>query len=97
MNQMSEKRLTEARFNEVVASLAMEARSVEMAKFVLVDGEKQSDVAAARGLTKGAVSQIVSKVWEASQVPPGYVRVTAVLPEHQAYQVEQWAAKAAAR
>ncbi|EDP8962520.1 transcriptional regulator, partial [Salmonella enterica subsp. enterica] len=49
------------------------------------------------GLTRGAVSQAVHRVWTAFEdknLPEGYARVTAVLPEHQAYIVRKWEADA---
>lgn len=91
MNSMSEKRLTEERFRAVIEGLSMGQKNIDVARAVLVEGRKQNELAAEYGLTKGAVSQVVTKVWDASQVPPGYERVTVVLPEFQAYQVKQWA------
>ncbi|EDP8962510.1 transcriptional regulator, partial [Salmonella enterica subsp. enterica] len=46
---------------------------------------------------RGAVSQAVHRVWTAFEdknLPEGYARVTAVLPEHQAYIVRKWEADA---
>ena len=51
---------------------------------------------ASLGLTKGAVSQAVSRVWAVAGevLPQGFERVTAVLPEHQAFIVKRWEADA---
>ncbi len=91
VNRMSEKRLTEDQFRKAVQGLALAPKTIEMVRAVLIDGQMQSAVAARNDLTPGAVSQAVSKVWEASQVPEGYERVEAVLPAVQAYQVRLWA------
>lgn len=91
MMPMSEKRLTEEQFRQAIKGLRMADKTIEMVRSVLVDGRVQTVVAKEHGLTKGAVSQAVAKVWETSQVPPGFERVEAVLPAVQAYQVKQWA------
>ncbi|MEO7129546.1 MAG: TrfB-related DNA-binding protein [Rhodoferax sp.] len=91
---MIEKRLTEDQFRLATEGLPMGQKNIDIAMAVLVEGRKQSELAAKYGLTKGAVSQVVAKVWQASQVPAGYERVSVVLPEFQAFQVKQWAAAA---
>lgn len=96
MMAMNAKRLTEEEFLRAIVGLSLAAKTVEMVRAVLVDGQRQSEVAALHGLTKGAVSQAVTKVWDASRIPPGFERVEAVLPAVQAFQVKQWA-KAAER
>jgi hypothetical protein len=88
------KQLTEEQFQRATKDLAMAPKSIEMTRLILVKGRKQIEVAAQYGLTRGAVSQAVTKVWEASQVPPGHERVSVVLPKVLAYQVKQWAAEA---
>lgn len=93
---MNTKRLTEGAFLRAIVGLSLATKTVEIVRAVLVDGQRQADVAAVHGLTRGAVSQAVTKVWDASQIPPGYERVEAVLPAMQAFQVKQWA-KAAER
>ena len=92
---MIEKRLTEDQFQVATDGLSMRQKNIDIARAVLVEGRKQSELATEYGLTKGAVSQVVAKVWEASQVPEGYERVSVVLPEFQAFQAKQWAAAAA--
>ena len=91
---MIEKRLTNDQFRLATEGLPVGQKNIAIARAVLVEGRKQSELAAAYGLTKGAVSQVVAKVWQASQVPAGYERVSVVLPEFQAFQVKQWAAAA---
>ena len=91
---MLEKQLTGNQFRLATEGLPMGQKNIAIARAVLVEGRKQSELAAQYGLTKGAVSQVVAKVWQASQVPAGYERVSVVLPEFQAFQVKQWAAAA---
>jgi len=88
------KRLTEAQFQTVVRKLEIGQQTIEIARGVLVEGRSQAEFVAELGLSKGAVSQAVSRVWIAAQktnLPEGYERVTAVLPEHQAFIVKKWA------
>ncbi len=68
-------------------------QTIDRARGVLVEGRSQAEFVAALGLSKGAVSQAVNRVWSASRgiLPKGFERVTAVLPEHQAYIVRKWA------
>ena len=91
---MIEKRLTDDQFRVATGGLPMGQKNIDIARAVLVEGRKQSELAVKHGLTKGAVSQVVAKVWQASQVPTGYQRVSVILPEFQAFQVKQWAAAA---
>jgi hypothetical protein len=92
------KRLTEAQFQGAIKDLEVGQQTIEIARAVLVDGKPQAGFVKALGLTKGAVSQAVQRVWTAfenSNLPQGYERVTAILPEHQAYTVKKWAEEAA--
>lgn len=82
------KRLSDADFRQATAALELSDRHLEIAKAALVQGRSQVELAQEFALTKGAVSQIVRRVWEAHQ---GGERVTVVLPRHQAYIVKKWA------
>ncbi|MNH48218.1 TrfB transcriptional repressor protein [compost metagenome] len=51
-------------------------------------------------MSKGAVSQAVHRVWSVfmrQNIPAGFERVSAVLPEHQAFIVKKWAENAQAK
>ena len=87
---MGEKRLTRQEFQMAVDSLNLNTKTIQIAWAVLVDGRKQSDLAAEHLLSKGAISQTVTKVWEARALPPGFERVTEILPRHQAFIVRKW-------
>ena len=92
------KRLTAAQFEACIKGLDVGQQTIDIARGVLVRGEAQAKFASALGLTRGAVSQAVRRVWtafEANNLPAGYERVSAVLPEHQAYIVKKWAEQAA--
>jgi hypothetical protein len=92
--QSMKKRLTEGQFHEAVKGLKVGEQTLEIARSVLIDGKPQADFVAQLGLSRGAVSQAVDRVWSAHQaknLPPGYERVSAVLPEHQAFIVKKWA------
>jgi hypothetical protein len=88
------KRLTEVQFLKAIKGLEIGKQTREIARGVLVEGKKQSEYVTALGVTKGAVWQAVERVWEAhltKALPEGFERVTAVLPEHQAFIVKKWA------
>ncbi len=94
--QSMKKRLTEAQFQAAINGLGIGQQTIDIARGVLVDGKPQAEFVASLGLTKGAVSQAVSRVWAAAgeQLPEGFERVTAILPEHQAFIVKKWEADA---
>ena len=95
------KRRTRDQFIQATSALTMGESTLEIAAGVLVDGKSQSDYARAKQITRGAVSQIVSRVWKihlkASNIPDKFVEVTAVLPEYQAFIVKQWEKEAQRR
>ena len=91
MKSMREKRLTDEQFRKAITGLNIGHGTVAMARAVLVEGRSQTEVAAEHGLTKGAVSQAVSKVWLARRLPEGFEEVRAVLPSRQAFIVRKWA------
>ncbi len=93
------KRLTEAQFLAAIKGLEIGRQTIDIAQGVLVEGRPQAEFVAALGVTKGAVSQAVSRVWAASRgnLPEGFERVTAVLPAHQAFIVKRWAEDARKR
>jgi len=81
-------------FEAAVKRLRISDRGVEMARRVLVGGEQQGAVAAHYGITIGAVTHQVSRVWRAHveglEIPPGHERVSAVLPADKAEIVRHW-------
>ena len=88
------KRLSEAQFQACTKGLNVGLQTIEIAYGVLVKGQPQTSFVVTLGLTKGAVSQAVDRVWAAfaaKNLPIGYERVSAVLPEHRAYIVKKWA------
>ena len=94
------KRLTEAQFRSCIKGLNVGQQTIEIAHGVLVRGQPQTAFVASLGLSRGAVSQAVHRVWAvfaATDLPKGYERITAVLPEHQAYIVKKWAEAAKKR
>jgi Mrp family chromosome partitioning ATPase len=79
------KRLTEPQFHEAIKGLDVGPQTLEIARGVLIDGKPQKEFATVLGLSRGAISQAVNRVWAAHQelnLPEGYVRVSAILPEH---------------
>jgi TrfB plasmid transcriptional repressor len=90
------KRLTEAGFQAAIKDLDIGTQTIEIARGVLVEGRQQVEFVNSLGLSKGAVSQAVARVWASARehLPDGYERVSAVLPEHQAFIVRKWEADA---
>jgi hypothetical protein len=87
------KRLTLVQFQKTVGGLHMNPHTLEIAKSVLVEGRQQVELVASTGLTKGAISQAVKRVWSEYDLKvKGGERVSVVLPKHQAYIVKLWAA-----
>lgn len=87
------KQLSEDQFRAAVKGLDIGPQTIEIAHGVLVQGRSQISFAQALGLSRGAISQAVNRVWAvhaARNLPAGYAKVTAVLPEHQAYVVKKW-------
>lgn len=96
------RRLTSDEFAAVVKATSFSEQTQEIAYGVLVLGKKQVEFVTSLGLTKGAVNQAVTRVWNAAlrqkdPIPPGFELVTAILPEAQAFQVKQWKKEADAK
>ncbi|WP_299315594.1 TrfB-related DNA-binding protein, partial [uncultured Halomonas sp.] len=73
------KRLTEAQFQAAIKGLEIGQQTIDIAHGVLVEGRPQAAFVASLGLSKGAVSQAVNRVWVAAQrtAPEGFERITA--------------------
>jgi len=98
MAKQMKKQLSEAEFQAAIKGLDVGQQTIEIARGVLVEGQQQSSFVKSLGLTRGAVSQAVQRIWaafETKSLPEGYELVSAVLPEHQAYIVKKWAQDAA--
>jgi hypothetical protein len=92
------KRLSQVQFQACIKGLAVGPQTIAIAHGVLVIGQPQASFVDSLGLSKGAVSQAVHRVWAAyvaKNLPQGYERVCAVLPAHQAFIVKKWAQEAA--
>lgn len=86
-------RLTEAQWQEAVRQLAVGDRTKQISHAVLVLGTPQKVLAAQYGLTPGAVSQAVQRVFRASSnpdLPAGLDRLKDRLTPHQLFQVKRW-------
>lgn len=88
------KQLSETQFQACIKGLEVGPQTIEIAHGVLVQGQPQASFVISLGRSKGAVSQAVKRVWtafETTNLPRGFVRVSAVLPERQAFIVKKWA------
>jgi hypothetical protein len=92
------KTLSEAQFQACTQGLNVGEQTLDIARGVLVEGKRQIVFVKELGLSTGAVSQAVNRVWvahKAKSLPQGYRMVSALLPEYQVYIVEKWAKIAA--
>lgn len=91
--QQMKKRLTEPDFKAAIAGLDVGEQTIQIARGVLVEGLPQALFVQQLGLSRGAISQAVNRVWAAheAQLPPGAERIEVVLPAHQAFIVKKWA------
>ena len=88
------KKLSESQFQEAVNNLEVGQRTLRIAYGVLVNGQSQVSFVKSLKLTKGAVSQAVNRIWEAhleKMEPPGYEKVSVLLPIQRAFIVKKWA------
>lgn len=88
------KVLSEEQFEKAVNDLDIGNQALRIAYGVLVKGRPQIEFAKQFGVTRGAISQTVNRVWNARQdrgLPDGYEKVSVVLSERQAYIVKKWA------
>lgn len=91
----NKKRLTAAEFDVILPHLQrrhFEEKNISAIRRVLVDGVMQKDIVAELGLTKEAVSSLISRAWkshlEHGELPPGWRRVEVALPPEYADVVE---------
>lgn len=59
------KRLTETQFEKIAADLKVGQQTIDIARGVLVDGKSQTQFAEEFGISRGAVSQAVNRVYSA--------------------------------
>lgn len=89
------KKLTAEAFDAAAANTNMSEKTLEIARRVLVGGEKQKDVAATSGLTPQTINDHVQRVWRehaaSADLPPGTQRITVVLSKDRAQIVLDWA------
>lgn len=100
----NKKRLTAAEFDVILPHLRkrqFEERNINAIRRVLVDGVMQKEIVAELGLTKEAVSSLISRAWkshlEHGECPPGWRRVQVALPSEYADVVEGLAVMARKR
>ncbi len=67
--RIMKKRLTEAQFNKIICELKIGRQTIDIARGVLVEGKTQSQFATELGISKGAVSQAVNRVFSALNKP----------------------------
>jgi transposase len=95
------KQLTEDQFKQAISGLTINPRTINIARSVLVDGKQQRDMMKEFGLSRGAVSSSVKRVWEEhiklEMLEMKGESLTVILPPHQAFIVKKWAAAFAAR
>ncbi|MCG7556054.1 MULTISPECIES: TrfB-related DNA-binding protein [Pseudoalteromonas] len=94
---MSKLKISEADFLNYRSKSSLSEKTLDIAYSGLVLGVANKDIAEKFEVTKGAVTQAIARVKKdmgLTLIPSGFERVTAILPEHQAYQVRLWEEKA---
>lgn len=81
------RRMTPAQFQSVAARITASASVTTIARSVLVDGKKAIDVARDEGVTRGFVSKIVARFWQARH---NMETLTVTLPTERAAIVRDW-------
>lgn len=90
------KQLTKQAFAAAAKRTTIGPKGLEIAQAVLVERQKQRDVAETHNLTPQAVNRYVSAVWQAhldgaaDDLPPGFQRITVVLPDDKAAIALEW-------
>lgn len=86
--------LSKRAFDQAVKRTTLSERAVQMAHAVLVGGATYAKAGEDFGVTGPAVAHHVRAVWkahtEASELPPGFRRITVVLPEDKAAVALSW-------
>lgn len=78
--------LTQAEFNRAIANLPrkLKPENVEIARAVLVEGRKQTEITREVGLSRSAVSAVIRKVKESHRLfglpPAGWQRIEVCVP-----------------
>lgn len=95
----SNKRLTPQEFEALSPYLdRLGANNVVGARAIMVDGRKQAEVAREMGVSKGAISAVVCRIWEShlehGSRPKGWVSLNVTLPPDLADVVVDMARKA---
>ena len=66
---MTKKRLTEAQFKKIIGELKVGQQTIDIARGVLVEGKSQAHFADELGISRGAVSQAVNRIFSALNKP----------------------------
>ncbi|HAT2492397.1 TPA: hypothetical protein I8220_003724 [Aeromonas hydrophila] len=73
------KSMTEEQFSQAAQRTTLRPHTIAMAYDVVVRGMTQSLVAKNYSVSKGAVSQVVKRIWDA-HIPPGFTFIAVSLP-----------------
>lgn len=79
--------MTAEQFKSVAARVTASASTTAIARSVLVDGKKAIDVARDEGVTRGFVSKVVARFWQARH---NMETLTVTLPSERAAIVREW-------
>jgi hypothetical protein len=93
MDSLMKKLLSEEQFIKATRDLNLGEQTLRIARGVLVDGIPQKDFVSKFNLSKGAISQAVSRVWtshEKISIPNGYKLISVLLPEQKVFIVKKW-------
>ncbi|HDT5890083.1 TrfB-related DNA-binding protein [Aeromonas dhakensis] len=82
------KLMTEEQFYQAAQRTTLRPHTIAMAHDVVVRGMTQALVAKNYSVSKGAVSQVVKRIWDA-HTPPGFIFIAVSLPLNLGKKIEK--------
>lgn len=82
------KTMTDEQFYQAAQRTTLRPHTMAMARDVIVMGMTQAQVAKNYSVSKGAVSQVVKKIWDA-HTPPGFTFIAVFVPFNLGKKIER--------
>jgi hypothetical protein len=100
IKRRAHRRLKEEEFANATRGLRIQKANLELARMVMVDGVRVTDLAEAKGVTYQRVSATVRRIYEAHlrqvDYPSDWQQITVTVPEPMAKEIQAMADKATA-
>ncbi|MGL4888036.1 MAG: TrfB-related DNA-binding protein [Aeromonas veronii] len=82
------KSMTDEQFYQAAQRTTLRPHTIAMARDVVVRGMTQAQVAKNHSVSKGAVSQVVKRIWDA-HTPPGFTFIAVSVPLNLGKKIER--------